>query len=134
MGNRAEFLNHVAEAAGLASPEAAERLAGAVLTNLHDRLTPDEAAGLEAQLPADLKTLWHGSPVHALFHKAMGPMRLSYDAFFDKIAQQGGVPRERAEALTLMVFGLLKGYIGPCEAEDVASQLPRKLNVIWLDA
>lgn len=134
MGTRAEFLQQVAEAAGLSDSQAAERLAGAVLTNLHDRLTPEEAAGLEAQLPTDLKTLWHGSPVHALFHKAMGPMRLGYDAFFEKIAHEGGVPRERAEALTQVVFGLLKGYIGPIEAEDLAMQLPRRLNVIWLDA
>ena len=134
MPNVDQFLSQLQAEAGLADRQETETLAASVLTSLRDRLTPEEAADLEAQLSPDMRALWQGSPVQALFHKATGPVRMSYQEFVEKVASETGVAPERAEALMKVVFRLLKSSISPGEAEDVASVLPKKLKIAWLEA
>ena len=134
MSNAAKFLSQLQAEAGLADPAEAETLARSVMTSLRDRLTPEEARDLEAQLSPAMRALWQGSPMLALFHRATGPVRMSYQEFIDKVASEMGVPAERAEAMIRIVFRLLKAAISPGEVEDVASQLPKKLKVAWLEA
>ena len=134
MANREEFLSRLQAEAGLGDREPAQRVAQSVMTALRDRLTPEEAADLEAQLESELKALWRGSPIKSLYHKATGPRRISFEAFVGRIAAQNEVSYERALELTRWTFHLLKGAISAGEAEDVASQLPKKLKILWLEA
>jgi uncharacterized protein (DUF2267 family) len=55
--NERAFISEVAERAEC-DPRRAETLTFAVFQELRDRLTPDEAAKVAAQLPASLKMLW----------------------------------------------------------------------------
>jgi uncharacterized protein (DUF2267 family) len=134
MPNREEFLSRLQVEAGLGDRDEALRVAKSVFTALRDRLTPEEAADLEAQLQAELKEIWRGTPIKSLFHKATGPRRISFETFVGRIAAQNEVSYDRALELTRQTFHLLKDVISPGEAEDVASQLPKKLKILWLEA
>ena len=129
-----EFLDRLQAEAGLDDREAALDATRSVFTTLRDRLTPEEADDLEAQLASELKAVWRGSGVQALVHKVTGPERLSYQEFLDRVAAMNGVSAEQARELTRLVFRMLKERISGGEAEDVASQLPKKLKVLWLEA
>jgi uncharacterized protein (DUF2267 family) len=105
-----------------------------VLTTLRGRLTPGEAAHVEAQLPEDLKPVWRGNVLQDAAHKLIGSDKLNFDQFMDKIAQETGLTRQRAEDLTKAVFHLLKETITEGEGRDLMAQLPKRLQVAWLDA
>jgi uncharacterized protein (DUF2267 family) len=134
MSKRAAFLNRLQADAGLAAPDDALRAAKSVFRALRDRLTPEEAADLEAQLSTDLKEIWRGSAIQSLFHKATGPKRISFETFVGRVAAENEVSYDRALELTKRTFHLLKDAISPGEVEDVASQLPKKLKILWLEA
>lgn len=134
MAKREAFLNRLQAEAGLGDRDEALRLAQSVFTALRDRLTPEEAADLEAQLASELKAIWRGSPIKSLYHKATGPRRISFETFVGRVAAQNEVSYERALELTRLTFRLLKDLISTGEADDVASQLPKKLKILWLDA
>ncbi len=113
----------------------AEALTFAVFQELRDRLTPGEAADVDAQLPAGLKPLWeflerpgrHVRRVHEL--QFIGEVRL--------IASL--TDEEEAERAVVAVFAALQELLGSStgmegEAWDVLSQLPKDLKKLWLGA
>jgi uncharacterized protein (DUF2267 family) len=109
-----EFLDRVAERAGLADRTEAERTAIAVLQELCDRITGDEAWDLLAQLPAQMKTAVIISP---------SALPLSAEEFVDRVARALEVPPEEARTRVRAVFGTLREAVTWGELEDVLAQL-----------
>ncbi len=124
------FHRRVIEKAGLVAPEAVERTATAVLHALRDRLTPEEADQLAAQLPTEVKSLWWAGK---RLRRASAKMRRA--EFLERVRRDAGLRSIReARWVTLAVFGALKEQISPGEAEDVLAQLPKDLKEVWEEA
>ncbi len=109
-----EFVDRVAGRAGISDPAEAERAAVAVLQELCDRITGDEAWDLLAQLPAQLKTAVIVSP---------SALPLGADEFVDRVARELDVSPEEARAHVRAVFGTLRETVTRGELEDVLAQL-----------
>ena len=116
--------------ADLDSLAEARHVTGAVLQALRDRLTPKEAEQASAQLPTELKDLWHGGPP-----PPPHPVRMHRRDFYTRVMTQGGLGSMRkAEIATDAVFAALKDQISPGECDDILAQLPRDLKRVWMHA
>jgi uncharacterized protein (DUF2267 family) len=106
----------------------------AVFQELHDRLNPKEADDLGAQLPGDLKRMWHG-----LDAPGREVRRTHKRDFVRHVAEAAELPEYEASRGVTAVFKVLQmalksptGQEG--EAWDVFSQLPKDLKRVWLAA
>jgi uncharacterized protein (DUF2267 family) len=124
------FYGTVRERLGRCDREEAKRGAAAVLRALRDRLTPDEADQVAAQLPAPLRAVWaEGEPAGRTV------LRMDREQFYERVRGEVGLLTAReAQWLTLAVFAALKGSLSPGEAEDVMAQLPKDLKEVWVEA
>ena len=113
----------------------AETLIFAVFQELRDRLTPQEAADVAAQLPTSLKMLWL-----SFDYPGRRVRRLHEYRFLEEVRRMAGLEDEsRAEEAVVCVFSVLQGALGSPtgqegEARHVFSQLPRDLKELWLTA
>ncbi len=112
---------------GTISEELAERAAVAVLCALERRILPEEARDLEAQLPANLRALIARCDTHA----GVRPRALDRTEFVAMVADELGVPPDRAEHLILAVFHALRAPVSEGEARQVEGQLPSDLRALW---
>lgn len=127
------FIRAVAEQLGV-DHERAWRIISAVFHELHDRLTPKEAADAGAQMPQRLKSLWAsfefpGRAVERI-HKA---------EFVKKVSELAEVSEVDAAHAMRVVFSTLQALLkSPTgqegEAWDILSQLPKDLKKIWLSS
>ncbi len=114
--------------------DTSEKIIAAVFRELHDRLTPKEAADVEAQMPGKLRSLW------ASFEAPGREVKRIHKAEFDrKVAELAGISEIEAPHAVKAVFGALQATLkSPTgqegEAWDVFSQLPKDLKRVWLDA
>lgn len=113
----------------------AESLTFAVFQELRDRLTPGEAADVDAQLPAGLKSLWE-----SLDHPGRKVRRVHEQQFIGEVRLIASLPDEReAERAVTAVFATLQELLSSPsgmegEAWDVMSQLPKDLKKLWVNA
>jgi uncharacterized protein (DUF2267 family) len=97
---------------------------------LRDRLTPQEADQVAAQLPVPLKAVWTAGE-----RSDREPAKLHRPEFLDRVRREAGLATARqAEWLTVAVFSALKGQLSEGEAEDVLTQLPKDLKELWIEA
>lgn len=123
----ATFYRTVMATDGVPSRDAARRVTAAVFHALRDRLQPAEADQAAAQLPIELKEVWHAG--EALARK---PVRMDRQRFYARVAAEAGLGSiAEARAATLAVFGALELALTPGEAEDVFAQLPKDLKDVW---
>jgi uncharacterized protein (DUF2267 family) len=113
----------------------AEMLIFAVFQELRDRLTPDEAADVQAQLPASLKMLWS-----SFDYPGRNVRRVHEYQFLDEVGRMLGIEDlSNAEEAVAAVFSVLQLALGSSsgregEARHVFSQLPTDLKELWLRA
>ena len=128
------FVGEVADRLGC-EERRAEMLIFAVFQELRDRLTPDEAADVEAQLPNSLKMLWS-----AFDYPGRNVRRVHEYQFLDEVGRMLGIEDlSDAEEAVAAVFGVLQLALGSSsgregEARHVFSQLPADLKELWLRA
>ncbi|HZO81179.1 MAG TPA: DUF2267 domain-containing protein [Candidatus Binataceae bacterium] len=128
------FIHRVAERMGC-DDRWAESLTFAVFQELRDRLTPSEAADVEAQMPAGLKSLWE-----SLDRPDRQVRRVHGPQFIGEVRLIASLPDEKeAERAVVAVFATLQELLGSPtgmegEAWDVMSQLPKDLKKLWLNA
>jgi uncharacterized protein (DUF2267 family) len=133
------FVNEVAEELSIpGDAETAGRILRAVLWTLRTRLSQAESFDLIAQLPMMLKAVYvDGWKPHS------GPDKhvRSVEDFVEEMMVQAGptalrdLPNPiRAQHCASAVFRVLKRHVSPGEAEDVAGQLPKALQMLWTDA
>lgn len=123
------FYRRVIDESGVARG-LAERGTAAVLRALRDRLTPEEARQVAAQLPRPLRQIWEAGadwgPRPVKLHRRELYERVKADAALSSIRE--------ARAMVAAVFAALRGQISPGEADDVAAQLPKDLREVWEEA
>lgn len=128
-----KFIRSVADQLGV-DRERAWAIICAVFRELHDRLTPKEAADAGAQMSQRLKSLWASfeSPGREVkhIHKA---------EFVRKVSELAEIPESEAAHAVRVVFGTLQAALkSPTgqegEAWDIFSQLPKDLKKVWLSA
>jgi uncharacterized protein (DUF2267 family) len=128
------FVGEVADRFGC-NERRAEMLIFAVFQELRDRLTPDEAADVKAQLPASLKMLWS-----SFDYPNRDVRRVHEYQFVDEVGRMLGIEDlNNAEEAVAAVFGVLQLALGSSsgregEARHVFSQLPTDLKELWLRA
>jgi uncharacterized protein (DUF2267 family) len=113
----------------------AEAVVFAVLQELRDRLTPEEAADVAAQLPAALRHLWQENE-----QPNREVRRIHREEFVGRVRRTAALPDDReAERGIRAVFATLQKLLGSArgttgEAWHVFSQLPKDLKILWLAA
>lgn len=111
-----------------------QKIVEAVLSELHDRLTAKEANDLGAQLPGEIKRMWHG------FDSPDREVRRSHKVDFTRhVSELANIAEDQAGRALMAVFKVIQisihsptGQEG--EAWDVFSQLPKDLKRVWLAA
>lgn len=124
------FYRTVRERMGQCDREEAKRGTAAVFHALRDRLTPQEADQVVAQLPRPLKAVWEmGDKVDRQ------PVKMHREEFYERVRREAGLLSDQdAQWLTLAVFSTLKAQLSPGETEDVLAQLPKDLKEVWVEA
>jgi uncharacterized protein (DUF2267 family) len=125
------FYRRVANALGEpTSPDLVRRATAAVFHALRDRLTPEEADQVVAQLPSGLKEVWHAGE-----DPDRRPLKMDRQQFYERVRAEAGVASGReARWLTVAVFAALQQQLSPGEAADVLAQLPQDLKETWTEA
>ena len=128
------FVREVADRFGC-DQHRAETLIFAVFQELRDRLMPDEAADVAAQLPTSLKMLWL-----SFDYPGRKVARLHEFQFLEEVRRMVGLNDQlKAEEAVICVFSVLQEALGSPsgregEARHVFSQLPSDLKELWLTA
>lgn len=128
------FTRRVAERLGFDERRATDVIF-AVFQELHDRLTPEEARDVAAQLPTFLKRLWQVRE-----RPGREVRRIHKPEFLANVRDQACLADDAAtEEAVRSVFAALQQLLGSPtgtegEAADVLSQLPLDLKPLWLDA
>ena len=123
-----EWLREVESNAGLANETEALSALRAVLHQLRDRLSIEEAAQFSAQLPL---------LVRGIFYEGWQPARVpdksikTRQDFFDGVSMRLPSHRLPPELLVETVFAILSHHIDPGEIADIIGQLPDSLKVLW---
>ena len=99
----------------------------ATLHALRDRLTVEEAAHLDAQLPMLVRGLYYEG-----WRPAGKPLKEhSAAAFLEHVRTEARNPRFHPEPAVGAVFGLLADRLSAGEIEDIKSVLPRPIRAFW---
>jgi uncharacterized protein (DUF2267 family) len=122
-----EWLKELRDNADLADEAEALSVLRAVLHQLRDRLSPDEAIELGAQLPVFVRGIYYeGSK------PARPPQReRSKEKFLDEGLMKLLPRRLEPEAAVKDVFALVAHHCDPGEVGDVIAQLPTDIKELW---
>ncbi|HET9093432.1 MAG TPA: DUF2267 domain-containing protein [Acidimicrobiales bacterium] len=117
-----EWLDEIARRDLLDEPHRAYQVLRAVLHALRDRLEPDVAAHLAAQLPLLVRGLFYEG-----WDPSSTPMRLSLAEFLGRVESEAGLkgPSE-AEDAARAVLSLLRDDLGQGTVDHLVSVLPRE--------
>jgi uncharacterized protein (DUF2267 family) len=122
-----EWLKELIDNGDLADTQESLAVLRAVLHHLRDRLTPEEAVDLGAQLPTLIRGIYYEG-----WQPRKRPTRIrSKQEFVYEVADKdfpNAVPSEQA---IRDVFALLAHHCDPGEISDVIGQLPGELKELW---
>jgi uncharacterized protein (DUF2267 family) len=122
-----EWLKAIQERMGAPSRQQAYMALRATLHALRDRLQPNEAVQLGAQLPALVRGVYYEG--WRLIDK---PLRIrDQDEFLGVIAVEAGSTTLDVEAAARAVFHELTERVTPGEIDDVKSGLPEPIRSLW---
>lgn len=122
-----EWLKQVRDYADLEDEQHAYSVLRAVLHQLRDRLTLEEAFNLSAQLPLI---------VRGVFFEGYSPQRVpekirTEQAFLDAVSAKLQPHRFAPDVAVRAVFATLAHRCDPCEIADTIDQLPAELKKLW---
>jgi uncharacterized protein (DUF2267 family) len=121
----AGFIATVEREAGVPH-EQAERAVTATLQTLGERLSGGEARDVAEHLPPELQDLVDQ-------HADGGPRALSAREFVGRVQSRERVPVHQAREHVRAVFAALREAVPPAEIADLASELPRELEMLLFD-
>ena len=122
---RDEFLREVQERLRLVDKAEAETASRSVLAATADRLTPDEANDLAAQLPHDLAEFIRRRPG--------GVQKMDYDTFINRVLGDLDLQEpSQAERVVKGVLSVVRDAVGEGEWEDVVSQMPADMKEMFV--
>ena len=121
------WLKSLCEAGGYADETEALSVLRAVMHQLRDRLTPEEAIDLGAQLPLIARGIYYEG-----WRPSRTPRKArSQDEFLEGVAAELAPHPIRAANATRDVFSLLAQAIDSGEIADVIGQLPTSIKELW---
>jgi len=116
--------------------ETALRIVKAVLHTLRDRLIPMESKDLVSQLPMLLKAIWcDGWSPDKTPDKSIKKKEdfIEYVFSSPELVQPKDLEDiEGARKAVISVFSILKRHLTQGEVDDIASQLPEDIKILWL--
>jgi uncharacterized protein (DUF2267 family) len=122
-----EWLKELKDKGELADEAAAYKVLRAVLHQLRDRLTLEEAVDLGAQLPIIIRGLYYeGWRPHQVPRKIR-----SKETFLDELSKDVLPHTYPVDWAVTTVFSLLADHCDPGEMADVIGQLPDDLKELW---
>jgi uncharacterized protein (DUF2267 family) len=131
---QAQFFKRVCEHAAC-DRRRAEAVTFAVFQELRDRLTPDNALNVAAQLPRDLRAMWLEN------ERDRDTVRKTHQyEFIGQVRNFAALPDDKeAERAVRAVFAALQEALGSPTGREgeswrVFSQLPKDLKRLWLAA
>lgn len=124
-----QWLNEIMEALGWKDRHKAYHALRAVLHTLRDRLPPNEAVHLGAQLPMLIRGFYYEG-----WHPANKPVKeRTRDEFLMHITDEFLFDAEaNSREITQAVFGVLNKHVTAGEIEDVKSALPSAVRELWV--
>ncbi len=121
------WLKELRDNAGFDDEDEALGVLRVVLHQLRDRLTPEEAVELGAQLPTLIRGIYYES-----WRPSRTPERIrSKQAFLDEITMKLLPRRAGAERAVQDVFSLVAHHCDPGEISQVIDQLPGEIKKLW---
>lgn len=120
--NAREFIRHVHATCGGSEAEA-ESTVRSVLAALSDRLTPEEACNLAAQLPRPLKTIVHKE-------RQDGVQKMDREIFVARISRDLGVDIQEALRRIRAVYAVLETAVSEGGTRHMMAQLPQPLREV----
>jgi uncharacterized protein (DUF2267 family) len=122
-----EWLKELRDNADFEDEEEALSVLRVVLHQLRDRLTPEEAVELGAQLPTIVRGIYYEG-----WRPSRTPERIrSKQAFLDEITKKLLPRRPGPERAVQDVFALVAHHCDPGEISQVIDQLPADLKKLW---
>jgi len=112
---------------GSMAPEFAEQAAVSVLCALEQRLIPEEAKDLEAQLPIKLLNLL----ARCERHRGEAPVKYDREQLLQMVGEDLNMAPDEAEPVIRAVFTTLRDHVSEGEIEEVIHMLPRDLRDLW---
>jgi len=112
---------------GSMAPEFAEQAAVSVLWALEQRLIPDEAKDLEAQLPIQLTNLL------ACCNRPMTsrPEKYTRQELLETVGRDLNMQPDEVEPIVRAVFTTVREHVSEGEVEDVVNMLPHEMRDLW---
>jgi uncharacterized protein (DUF2267 family) len=124
-----EWLKAVQERMGTDDRHHAYVALRATLHALRDRLNPDEALQLGAQLPTLVRGVYYEG-----WRMIDTPVRVrTLDEFLGVVAVEAGDAAFDSEAAARAVFAVLAERVSAGEIDDVKRNLPRPIRELWDD-
>ncbi len=122
-----EWLKELRDNGDLADEALAYSVLRAVLHQLRDRLSVEEAADLGAQLPLIVRGVYYEG-----WRPAQVPEKIrTKEKFLEQLAARLRPHPTAPEAAARDVFALLAHHCDPGEIADVIDQLPLELKELW---
>ena len=122
-----EWLKELRDNADLADEAEALSVLRCVLHQLRDRLTPEEAIELGAQLPVIVRGIYYEG-----WRPSRTPEKIrSREKFLDEVMIKMLPRRVAPEAAVKDVFALIAHHCDPGEVGDVIAQLPSDIKELW---
>lgn len=122
-----EWLKELRDNADLADETEALSVLRGVLHQLRDRLTPEEALELGAQLPVIVRGIYYEG-----WRPSRTPEKVrTRQKFLDEVLLKMLPRRVAPEAAVRDVFALLAHHCDPGEIGDVIAQLPSDIKELW---
>lgn len=122
-----QWLKELRDNADLADESEALSVLRSVLHQLRDRLTPDEAVELGAQLPVIVRGIYYEG-----WRPSRTPQKIrSQQKFLDEVLLKMLPRRVDPEAAVKDVFALIAHHCDPGEVGDVIEQLPSDIKELW---
>jgi uncharacterized protein (DUF2267 family) len=122
-----QWLKELRDNADLADEAEALSVLRSVLHQLRDRLTPEEAIELGAQLPFIIRGIYYEG-----WRPSRTPEKLrSKEKFLDEVLIKMLPRRLDPETAVKDVFALVAHHCDPGEVGDVIGQLPAEIKELW---
>ena len=122
------WINELMEELGNDDPQVAYRVLRGTLHALRDRLQPEEAVDLGAQLSTLIRGIYYEG-----WNPAATPVRLrTREAFLDRVGRELVPSRDpEPEEAARAVFKVLAFHVTAGEIDDVLGMLPEPLRELW---
>lgn len=122
-----KWLNELAWDGPFASPEQAWSALRAVLHSLRDRLIPEEAIQLAAQMPMIIRGMYYEG-----WRPLLAPnLERDLNSFLNSIRENLRGANVDAHHAATAVFRLLERKITAGEISDVKAALPKEIRALW---